>query len=75
MDAPDEVIEMMTQAAITDAFRQKGLSEEQKLAFDAAGQTYRFMGVDLKESMRAAVAELDKNGWRLSRTDTQAGGE
>ena len=69
MPISDEVAEIMVQAAVTDAFHQKGLSREQQLAFEENGQTYKMMGVDLKEAMRAAAAALEENGWVMVKAE------
>ena len=42
MAVAEKVVEVMLQAALTDAF-QKGLNQDQQLAFDQTGQSYRFM--------------------------------
>ena len=67
MPVPDELIEAMTRAAVNDAFQQKGMSRDSRLQFDAAGQSYSFMGVDLKQCIAAAAAAIEENGWTISR--------
>ena len=67
MTVRDDLIEEMVQAAITDAFQQKGMSRDKQLEFDAAGQSYSFMGVNLRQCMEAAVTALEKSGWTITR--------
>lgn len=67
MAIPDDLIETMVQAAVTEAFQQKGMSRDQQLKFDATGQDYNLMGIDLKHCMVAAIAAIESSGWTISR--------
>ena len=72
MPTRDNLIETMTQAAVTDAFHQRGMDSDKMLDFDASGQSYSFMGVNLKQCMEAAVAALEASGWTLARVPGHA---
>jgi hypothetical protein len=63
----EEALEVMVRAAITDAFQQRGLDPAAQLNFDAGEQSYQFMGVDLLQSMRAALEALQADGWQVTR--------
>jgi hypothetical protein len=63
----EELIETMVRAAVTDAFHQRGLDPEAKLDIAPGAESYRFMGVDLRQVMRAAVTALEQEGWMIVR--------
>ena len=63
----EEALQVMVRAAITDAFHQRGLDPAAQLNFDSGEQSYQFMGVDLLQSMRAALEALKADGWQVTR--------
>ncbi|MEA2984018.1 MAG: hypothetical protein QOD94_272 [Alphaproteobacteria bacterium] len=68
----DDAVEIMVRAAISDAFRQRGLGPQAELSFECGEQSYEFMGINLMQSMRAAVRALKTEGWMLERVDNSA---
>ena len=63
----EELIDTMVKAAVTDAFQQRGLSPSTELVLAPGSESYQFMGVDLRQVMRAAVSALEEQGWRITR--------
>jgi hypothetical protein len=63
----EEALQVMVRAAITDAFQQRGLDPAAQLNFDSGDQSYHFMGVDLLQSMRAALEALEAEGWQVTK--------
>jgi len=62
------LIETMVKAAVTDAFHQRGLNAETELVLAPGTESYQFMGVDLRQVMRAAVAAIEQQGWTIVRS-------
>ena len=64
----DDMIELMVKAAVSDAFHQRGLPADKEVVLASGDESYRFMGVDLRQVMRAAVAAIEDDGWSIVRS-------
>jgi hypothetical protein len=63
----EELIDTMVRAAVTDAFHQRGLNPETELVLAAGPESYQFMGVDLRQVMRAVVNAVEQQGWTIAK--------
>ena len=63
----EEALQVMVGTAITNPFHQRGLDPAAQLNVDSGEQSYHFMGVDLLQSMRAALEALKTDGWQVTK--------